>query len=500
MTKEPYNYRELEQKWHNLGLKTHTNPDETNASPFICMERPMYTFEKGVHVGHLHTLFISDVYVAYHRMKSNEEVVRTFAVAQKDRNNDRNLRLKDELLTYTMFQNCDVLPDLENAGRNDIVETELQRILQLLIDREILIRYEGHWILKITESREVLCQGFENLFWPEKCIRLQKDYMQNRLQDITFSDKSEIYDWLKDNWPISACNFNGQYHKSGLADVLICGTEHAALFLIYTRFLTRILNHYGNVPFEEPFQKLLLPGMVCSYDRNLKKTCKMGNGATNHILPRNLLLDYGYDALRMFELFMGPADLDIVWDESGIDGAYRYLTRVWNFVITVKDSFINETDDMIMLRNRMIRDVSSRLDSNRFNTAISCLMEYTDKMVKLSKTQGIDKESVKALLVLLSLFAPYLSQELWCDIGENGNVSMQDWPSCDVNLLREEKSQLVVMVNGKKKGILHIAKTASQEEVEKLVESRLKYTISDEINRIIYVPGKMIHYITDHVS
>ena len=178
-------------------------------------------------------------------------------------------------------------------------------------------------------------------------------------------------------------------------DMYIGGVEHAVLHLLYSRFYTKFLNDIGVVDFDEPFTKLFNQGMITG-----KNGIKMSKSKGNVVSPDDLVSDYGCDSLRMYELFVGPPELDAEWDDRGIDGVYRFINRFWNLVMDNKDKKVAASKEMIKIRHRMVHDITQRLESFNLNTVISGFMEYNNKMIELAKKEGgIDQETLVTAVI-----------------------------------------------------------------------------------------------------
>ena len=179
-------------------------------------------------------------------------------------------------------------------------------------------------------------------------------------------------------------------HKYLPVDMYIGGVEHAVLHLLYSRFYTKFLYDIGVVDFEEPFKKLFNQGMITG-----KNGVKMSKSKGNVVSPDELVRDYGCDALRMYELFVGPPQLDAEWDDRGIDGVRRFLTKVWNLLLdSTKGEPVKATNEMIRARHQLIYTITSRLNDFSLNTVISGFMEYTNQLTAISKKcGGIDPET-----------------------------------------------------------------------------------------------------------
>ena len=195
-------------------------------------------------------------------------------------------------------------------------------------------------------------------------------------------------------------------------DMYIGGVEHAVLHLLYSRFYTKFLYDIGVIDFDEPFIKLFNQGMITG-----KNGIKMSKSKGNVISPDDLVRDYGCDSLRLYELFVGPPELDSEWDDRGIEGVYRFINRYWNMVMDNKDKNVAPTKNMLKLRHKMIYDISTRLEQFSLNTVISGFMEYTNKLTDLAKKEGgIDKETLEVAAILIAPFAPHLGEELWSSL------------------------------------------------------------------------------------
>ena len=191
-------------------------------------------------------------------------------------------------------------------------------------------------------------------------------------------------------------------------DMYVGGVEHAVLHLLYSRFYTKFLHDIGVVDFDEPFTKLFNQGMI-----NGSNGIKMSKSKGNVVSPDELVRDYGCDALRMYELFVGPPELDATWDDRGIDGVSRFLNRFYNLVMDSKDKDIEANKEMIKFRHKLVADIDYRFKSFNLNTVIAGFMEYNNKFMELAKKYGaVDKETLKTFVILVAPFAPHIGEEL----------------------------------------------------------------------------------------
>ena len=280
-------------------------------------------------------------------------------------------------------------------------------------------------------------------------------------------------------------------HQYLPVDMYIGGVEHAVLHLLYSRFYTKFLYDIGVVDFEEPFTKLFNQGMITG-----KNGIKMSKSKGNVVSPDDLVRDYGCDSLRMYELFVGPPELDAEWDDRGIDGVNRFLKRFWTLALDSKDAGVKETKEMIKLRNRLIYDVQQRLESFNLNTVVSAFMEYNNKLIELSrKTGGIDQETILTFDRLLAPFAPHIAEEIWETYGGEGSVFHAGWPVCDEEAMKDDEIQVPVQINGKTRVVISVPADITKEDAiargKEAVADRLTGTIVKEI----YVPGRIINIV-----
>ena len=274
-------------------------------------------------------------------------------------------------------------------------------------------------------------------------------------------------------------------------DMYIGGVEHAVLHLLYSRFYTKFLYDIGVVDFEEPFTKLFNQGMITG-----KNGIKMSKSKGNVVSPDDLVRDYGCDSLRLYELFVGPPELDAEWDDRGIDGVYRFLNRFWNLVMDNKDKNTAETKESVKLRHKMIFEISQRFQNFSLNTVVSGFMEYNNKMIEMAKKEGgIDKATLEAAVAMLAPFAPHISEELWEALGHDTSVFAQGWPEYDAEKMKDDEVEIAVQINGKTKAVLSIPADMSKEDAiaagKELIASKIEGTIVKEI----YVPKRIVNIV-----
>lgn len=274
-------------------------------------------------------------------------------------------------------------------------------------------------------------------------------------------------------------------------DLYVGGIEHAVLHLLYARFYTKFLYDIGAVPFDEPFTKLFNQGMIT------KNGGKMSKSVGNVVSPDELVEKYGCDSLRMYELFVGPPELDCDWDDSGIDGVFRFLNRVWKMVYTYKDHGKTATKEEEYIVNKMIADVTKRVESLAMNTIVSTFMESANKLADIAKKEdGLSGETLETMTVMLAPFAPHIAEEMWHELGHTNTVFEAGWPEADESKLAQDSVEIALQIGGKLRGTMQIAADATQAAVvaqaKEILASRLE---GKTVVKEIYVPGKIVNLI-----
>ena len=274
-------------------------------------------------------------------------------------------------------------------------------------------------------------------------------------------------------------------------DMYVGGVEHAVLHLLYARFYTKFLHDIGVVDFDEPFKRLFNQGMIT------KDGAKMSKNKGNVVSPDETVENYGCDSLRMYELFIGPPELDSEWDDNGIDGVFRYLNKVWKFVNEYKDKLIEKpTAEMEFVKNKLTCEITKRLEALTLNTVVSGFMEYTNKMIAVAKAAGgIDKDSLETLTLLLAPFTPHISEEMWQLLGHDTSVFTHGWPKYDESKLKEETVNIAVQINGKVKVQLSVDPNADKDAVLAAAKAALGDKLSGNIVKEIYVPGRIVNIV-----
>lgn len=312
-------------------------------------------------------------------------------------------------------------------------------------------------------------------------------------------------------------------------DLYVGGAEHAVLHLLYARFWHKVLFDCGLVSTREPFKKLYNQGMILAFsyrdaqgryyghdqvekrdgkafvkgtDIELDEQIeKMSKSKLNVASPDDVVDEYGADALRLYEMYMGPLDQVKPWQTDGVRGMHRFLSRAYRLFAgeegTLRETIVDEpaSRELLRLAHETTQRVTEDIENMRFNTAIAALIEMLNA---LYKTPKLPREVAERFALLLSPFAPHLAEEAWSLLGHNESVALQDWPTVDESLLVADSVTIAVQVLGKMRGTIDISPSASKEEVieaAKQVENVAKQLEGKTIVKEIYVPGKIVNLI-----
>lgn len=280
-------------------------------------------------------------------------------------------------------------------------------------------------------------------------------------------------------------------------DLYVGGAEHAVLHLLYARFWHKFLYDIGVVPTKEPFQKLFNQGMI------LKDGEKMSKSRGNVVNPDDIVNQYGADTLRLYEMFMGPLEAAKDWTDEGVEGARRFLDRVWRLFIDedgkVRDRITTYNDGKLdIVYNQTVKKVTDDFEALQFNTAISQLMVFVNEAYK---AEGLPVEYVKGFIQLLAPVAPHLGEELWQRItkSEEG-ISYEPWPTYDENKLVSDEIEVVFQVNGKVRGKASAPRSISKDDLEQLALENKNIQEHIEgltVRKVIVVPGKLVNIVAN---
>jgi leucyl-tRNA synthetase len=288
--------------------------------------------------------------------------------------------------------------------------------------------------------------------------------------------------------------------KAGGVDLYVGGTEHAVLHLLYARFWHKVLFDLGHVSTPEPFQRLVNQGLILGEDGQ-----KMSKSRGNVVNPDEVIGLYGADALRCYEMFMGPLEATKPWSMNGVEGVARFLARVWRLVMEenqagewVLSAAVQEVampKAIAKVVHATIQKVGDDIETLSFNTAISQMMICVNALIPASPRP---LAAIRLLLQVLNPFAPHLTEELWARLGSDGFVADQAWPAYDPALLIEDEIEIPIQVNGKLRDKIVVKKEATKEEIEAAALAAPKvveWMAGKEIKKVVVVPGKLVNIV-----
>ena len=300
--------------------------------------------------------------------------------------------------------------------------------------------------------------------------------------------------WLGDGQP-----------KPGGVDLYVGGTEHAVLHLLYSRFWHMVLHDLGHLPTPEPFQRLVNQGIILGSDGQ-----KMSKSRGNVVNPDAVIDDYGADAFRLYEMFMGPLEQMKPWSMKGVEGVYRFLARVWRLAMTEDQegnwqlsgavADVEPTASQKRVLHATIKKVTGDLATLSFNTAISQMMVCVNELTSAEKRPV---SAIRTLLILLSPFAPHMAEELWEQLGKKfpgfeGSAHAQTWPTYDESLLVDNEVEIVLQINGKVRDKMVVPKDTARAQLESAARAHEKFAAQlggKEVVKVIAVPGKLVNFV-----
>ncbi|GAB6182319.1 leucine--tRNA ligase [Thermodesulfovibrio hydrogeniphilus] len=406
-----------------------------------------------------------------------------------------------------------------------------EKDLPVLLPENVTLTGKGESPLKYVED-----------FYKTKCPRCGAEARRETDTMDTFVDSSWYF--------VRYCSLREEnaFNKEKIrywmpVDQYIGGIEHAVLHLLYARFFTKVLRDLGILPFDEPFERLLTQGMVCMesyrcpqhewlFPKEVKdgkcihcgspvqigRVEKMSKSKKNIVDPDEMIEKFGTDTVRVFTLFAAPPEKDLEWSSQGVEGAHRFLKRVYSLVYKhhqwLKDAkadlegvefneLPSEAIQILSLIHRTIKRVTLDIEREyQFNTAIARLMEFINEVYsfepKKDEEKRVFKFALKNFLILLSPFAPHMSEELWREIGETGFILNETWPSYDEELAKEQMIELVVQINGKVRSKIMIKQGMTDEEIVKIAlddEKVKQWLDGKEIVKVIPVKGKLVNIV-----
>ncbi|HJE41340.1 MAG TPA: leucine--tRNA ligase [Limosilactobacillus reuteri] len=278
-------------------------------------------------------------------------------------------------------------------------------------------------------------------------------------------------------------------------DLYVGGAEHAVLHLLYARFWHKVLYDLGLVPTKEPFMKLVNQGMILGSNHE-----KMSKSKGNVVNPDDIVDQYGADTLRLYEMFMGPLEESVPWDEKGLHGANKWVQRVWRLLMDdnnhLRDRVSTFNDGKLTkIYNQTVKKVTEDYERMHFNTAISQLMVFVNEAYKVD---DLPVEYMKGFVKMIAPIMPHMAEELWSQFGESDTITYQPWPTYDPKALVEDEVEMIVQVNGKVRAKIKMAKDTDRDEAQQLAlanEHVKKFTDGKDIKKVIVVPNKIVNIV-----
>lgn len=283
------------------------------------------------------------------------------------------------------------------------------------------------------------------------------------------------------------------------------GADHATAHLLYARFWQRFFYKLGLVSHQEPFKRMMYNAYIVASDGS-----KMSKSRGNTVDPLELMdSGYGADSLRVYEMFIAPYDIEARWDTRGVPGTFRFLNRVWTLVQEYIDAKKSPSQDksiegeIMTIAHRTNKKVTSDIDDEKYNTAVSAMMEAVNGYYLIKEKSGIGKcqswdYAIESLLMILSPFAPHITEELWHQIGHTDTIHIDHWPKWDEKYLVSDTITVVIQVNGKLRARVDVSKDISESDIKKLAllqENVKKFIDAKEPKKIIYVPGRLVNIV-----
>ncbi|ENH95666.1 leucyl-tRNA ligase [Gracilibacillus halophilus YIM-C55.5] len=281
-------------------------------------------------------------------------------------------------------------------------------------------------------------------------------------------------------------------------DVYIGGAEHAVLHLLYARFWHKFLYDIGVVPTKEPFQKLFNQGMILGENNE-----KMSKSKGNVVNPDEIVKTHGADTLRLYEMFMGPLDASVAWSTSGLDGARRFLERVWRLYVTDEGKLTDKItadapeEELEKAYHETVKIVTENFEELRFNTGISQMMVFINQAYKATQ---IPQSYAEGFVKLLSTVAPHICEEIWQLLGHDDTIAYESWPTFDEAKLVQDEVEIVIQIMGKVRAKMTVDRNASKEEIERLAleQEAIKERIEGKtIRKVIVVPEKLVNIVAN---
>jgi len=342
-----------------------------------------------------------------------------------------------------------------------------------------------------------------------KCPYTGKDAIRETDTFDTFFESSWYYLRF-----LSSSYDNGLMEESKKSwlpvDQYIGGIEHAILHLLYARFFHKLMRDIKIVDNSEPFVSLLSQGMV------LQGGVKMSKSKGNTIDPDDIIQKYGADTIRLFIMFSAPPEQSLEWSDTAIEGSYKFLKRLWTLSYNVlnkksmKERYVEKDNGKIITDNQVNMKINKTIEKvtndifqrNSFNTAVASIMELLNHLIKYDQESHAKNDilinGIKAILKMLSPFTPHITQEIWSEIGETTILMNDSWPEVDHQALEELKKEIIIQINGKLRGKMHIDINDDELKIRGMIleDGKLrKYIHGKDIKKVIYIKGKLVNYV-----
>ncbi|MGE7092181.1 leucine--tRNA ligase [Lysinibacillus sp. NPDC048646] len=279
-------------------------------------------------------------------------------------------------------------------------------------------------------------------------------------------------------------------------DIYIGGAEHAVLHLLYARFWHKVLYDLGVVHTKEPFQKLFNQGMILGEGNE-----KMSKSKGNVVNPDEIIASHGADTLRLYEMFMGPLEASVAWSTNGLDGARRFLDRIWRLFVNEEEGTlaakVQASEDKTLEKSyhQTVKKVTEDYEGIRFNTAISQMMVFINDCYKVDV---VPTAYAEGFVKMLAPMVPHVAEELWQLLGHEGSISYEEWPTYDESKLVDDEVEVAVQVAGKVRAKIIVSKDASKEDIEKVAladEKVQEYMAGKNLVKVIVIPGKLVNIV-----
>ena len=278
-------------------------------------------------------------------------------------------------------------------------------------------------------------------------------------------------------------------------DLYVGGAEHAVLHLLYARFWHKVLYDLGLVPTKEPFMKLVNQGMILGSNHE-----KMSKSKGNVVNPDDIVDQYGADTLRLYEMFMGPLEESVPWDEKGLHGSNKWVQRVWRLLMDdnnhLRDRVSTYNDGKLTkVYNQTVKKVTDDFERMHFNTAISQLMVFVNEAYK---ADVLPVEYMEGFVKMIAPLMPHLAEELWSQFNESETITYQPWPTYDEKALVEDEVEMIVQVNGKVRAKIKMAKDADNKDVEDAAlanEHVHSFVDGKDVKKVIVIPNRIVNIV-----